>query len=164
MCPVARQTDGREGLIPGCRGLLAPVVGERGDGTIVSADQFMLARAIEMLVEAGANIINVSAGQRVASPDADAVLHKALALCAERDVLVVAAAGNDGCTYADVPAALPPVLAVGSHDSSGRPSAFSNFADAYAGSGLLARGRVFGAWILQEPRLRRQERVIPRPS
>jgi cyanobactin maturation PatA/PatG family protease len=130
----------RDGLIPRCCGLLAPVVGERDDGAIVPADQFMLARAIEMLVEGGADIINVSAGQRVAYPDADAVLHKALALCAERDVLIVAAAGNDGCACADIPAALPPVLAVGSHDSAGRPSKFSNFADAYAGSGLLAPG------------------------
>jgi subtilisin family serine protease len=130
----------RQGLIPECRGLLAPVVGERDDGAVVPADQFMLSRAIEMLVEAGATIINVSAGQRVAYPDADVVLRRALELCAERDVLIVAAAGNDGCACADLPAALPPVLAVGSHDGAGAPSAFSNFADAYLGSGLLAPG------------------------
>ena len=43
----------REGLIPECPGLLAPVVGERDDGAVVPADQFMLARAIEMLSKLG---------------------------------------------------------------------------------------------------------------
>jgi cyanobactin maturation PatA/PatG family protease len=52
----------------------------------------------------------------------------------------VAAAGNDGCECAHVPAALPGVLAVGAMDELGRPLESSNWGGAYRSDGLLAPG------------------------
>ena len=43
----------------------------------------------------------------------------------ERDVLIVAAAGNDRCACLHLPAALPSVLAVGAMDDDGYPLEFS---------------------------------------
>ena len=55
-------------------------------------------------------------------------------------VLIVAAAGNDGCDCLHVPAALPAVLAVGAMDDEGRPMDFSNWGENYQVEGVLAPG------------------------
>ena len=136
----ARGPDGQDGLCPDCCALIAPILHDAPSGELVPGDQFALARALQVCVEAGASVINVSAGQRVASPEPDGILAAALAHCAKRDVLVIAATGNGGCACADLPAALPWAIAVGSHDAEGRPSRFSNFGPHYAANGLLAPG------------------------
>jgi cyanobactin maturation PatA/PatG family protease len=102
--------------------------------------QLDLARAITFGLEQGVSIINVSAGQRVVAPDAHDVLGQVLDRCAERRVLVVAAAGNDGCACLHVPAAIPSVLAVGAVDDSGRPLVASNWGATYRENGILAPG------------------------
>ncbi len=130
-----------EGLAPGCSGLIIPVF---SSGSAVS--QLDLARAMELAVEHGAHIINISGGQLTDSGEADSWLHNAMRLCVERNVLVVAAAGNDGCACLHVPAALPMVLPVGALDHQNRPMEFSNWGDKYRGSGLMAPGQdILGA-------------------
>jgi hypothetical protein len=124
------------GIAPACRGLSVPVfAGERP-----RTSQLELARGIEMAVEAGAHVINVSGGQLSASGEAEDVLARAVRFCLERNVLVVAAAGNDGCFCTHVPAALPSVLAVGALDDNGEPMAMSNWGAAYQRQGILAPG------------------------
>ena len=56
-------------------------------------------------------------------------------LCRERDVLIVAAAGNDRCACLHLPAALPSVLAVGAMDDDGYPLEFSNWGAGYGATG-----------------------------
>jgi cyanobactin maturation PatA/PatG family protease len=97
-------------------------------------------------VEKGANVINISGGQLAASAKSDKLLANAVHLCAERNVLIVAAAGNDGCDCLHVPAALDSVLAVGAMHSTGQPIGFSNWGEAYRYQGILALGEnIIGA-------------------
>jgi cyanobactin maturation PatA/PatG family protease len=131
-----------EGLAPRCRGLIIPVFSE--DRRSVS--QLDLARAIELAVDSGAQLINISGGQLTDEGEADVWLQKAIRLCGDRNVLVVAAAGNDGCECLHVPAALPTVLAVGALDRQDRPKEFSNWGAAYRAGGLMAPGQdILGA-------------------
>ena len=130
-----------EGIAPRCRGLVAPVF---SDGRRLS--QLDLARAIEQAVENGASVINISGGSLTDMGEAEDWLERAVRTCRDRNVLIVAAAGNDGCDCLHVPAALPAVLAVGATDASGRPLDFSNWGEAYQRQGILALGEnVLGA-------------------
>ncbi len=125
-----------EGIAPSCSGLLIPVFSE-GKRRLSQLD---LARAIETAVQAGAKVINISSGQLTNAGEAEHWLKHAIDLCADNNVLVVAAAGNDGCPCLHVPAALPTVLAVGAIDERGSPVDFSNWGETYKTQGILAPG------------------------
>ncbi|GET44081.1 putative peptidase [Microseira wollei NIES-4236] len=67
-------------------------------------------------------------------------------LCKDNNILLVAAAGNDGCFCLHVPASLPAVLAVGAMDEQGNPIDFSNWGETYQNQGILAPGsNILGA-------------------
>ncbi|MGA8895371.1 MAG: PatA/PatG family cyanobactin maturation protease [Planktothrix agardhii] len=130
------------GIAPNCRGLIVPVFADES----LKLSQLDLSRAIEQAVNNGANIINVSAGQLTDAGEADTWLEKAIQLCQEKNVLLIAATGNDGCECLHVPASLPTVLAVGAMDDQGKPVNFSNWGDAYQKQGILAPGKdILGA-------------------
>ncbi|MBL8292130.1 MAG: PatA/PatG family cyanobactin maturation protease [Bryobacterales bacterium] len=136
------------GVAPHCRGIVIPVFSDEPnrDGAVVPCSQIDLARAIEAAVGYGARVINISAGQPGSAGTADARLRSAVELCARRGVLIVAAAGNDGCDCLHVPAALPMVVTVGAHDAAGSPVESSNFGGAYQSQGVVAPGvSVLGA-------------------
>jgi cyanobactin maturation PatA/PatG family protease len=124
------------GVAPGCRGLSVPAFSDHRRTT----SQLEIARGIEVAAEAGAHVINVSGGQLSPRGDAHDPLARAIEHCRENNVLVVAAAGNNGCFCNHVPAALQPVLAVGALDDDGQPLAMSNWGPAYRGHGILAPG------------------------
>ncbi|MFF1908031.1 S8 family serine peptidase [Kitasatospora sp. NPDC058218] len=126
------------GLVPRCRGLLLPVFRDGAQGRVPQLD---LARAVERAVQEGAHIINISGGEPSQNVQVDAMLERALRLCEDSGVLVVAAVGNDGCDCLQVPAAVPSVLAVGAAGPDGEPLAISNWGAAYAANGVLAPGR-----------------------
>jgi cyanobactin maturation PatA/PatG family protease len=128
--------SGTLGLAPGCQGLVLPVFRDIG-GRLSQLD---LARSIERAVGEGANVVNVSGGQLVEHGQPDPLLARAVNLCEQSGVLVVAATGNDGCDCVHVPAALPTVLAVGALGRNGTPVSSSNFGDAYSSNGVLAPG------------------------
>jgi hypothetical protein len=130
--------SGVEGIAPACTGIIVPIFSSLGD--TVACSQMELARAILLAMEHGAHIINISGGQLAVEDNADAFLRDALAGCEAAGILVVAAAGNDGCDCVHMPAAIPSVLAVGAADRAGVPLEFSNWGAAYRGSGLLAPG------------------------
>ncbi|MGA5820635.1 type VII secretion-associated serine protease mycosin [Kitasatospora sp. NPDC094028] len=71
---------------------------------------------IRFAVDHGAKVINMSLGG-LDQYDSDA--RKAVAYAVSRDVVVVAATGNDGTTRVGYPAAFPGVVAVGAVDSKG---------------------------------------------
>jgi hypothetical protein len=129
-----------EGLAPNCTGILVPIYRDRADGALAPCLQLDLARAIVVALEAGAHVINISGGQWQADAEPEPVLARALASCADRNVLIVAAAGNDGCECLHVPAAVQTVLSVGALDDDGRPLASSNWAACYRANGLVAPG------------------------
>jgi cyanobactin maturation PatA/PatG family protease len=126
------------GLAPRCRGLILPIFRDAAGGGVPQLD---LARAIERAVEEGAHIINISGGERASDGSADSMLERALRLCEDNGVLVVAAVGNDGCDCLQVPAAVPSVLAVGAAGADGRPLEANNWGGAYRTNGVLAPGQ-----------------------
>ncbi len=131
-----------QGIAPQCRGLLVPVFAE--DNRKLS--QLDLARAIEQAAENGAKVINISGGALTDMGEAEDWLIRAVEMCNERNILLVAAAGNDGCECLQVPAALPAVLAVGAVDARGHPLDFSNWGETYQSQGILAPGEnILGA-------------------
>ena len=141
-----QQGSSVEGLAPNCRGLIVPIFSDGKGEKLAPCSQIDLARAITQAVEQGAHVINISGGQLTATPESDQLLANAVRLCQKRNVLIVAAAGNDGCQCLHLPAALESVLAVGAMDSQGSPLDFSNWGEAYQTQGILALGEnILGA-------------------
>ena len=131
------------GIAPGCSGLIASVFRDTGERPLSQLD---LARAIEQSVQEGAHVINISGGEQSPSGAAEPVLQRALQLCEEDGVLVVGAAGNDGCACLHVPAAVPSVLGVGAFGADGKPLESSNWGEAYKSNAILAPGEnILGA-------------------
>ncbi len=135
------------GVSPGCRGLIIPVFGDdKSTGSIAPCSQLELAQAITQAVEQGAHVINISGGELVPSGEPHPFLDKAVRLCAENNVLIIAAAGNDGCPCLHVPASVSSTLAVGAMDAQGLPLDFSNWGQMYQNNGILALGdKLLGA-------------------
>ena len=130
------------GIAPYCRGLIIPIFSDSRR----RASQLDVARAIEQAVNAGAHIINISGGELTDDGEAEAWLNHTVNLCRDHNVLLVAAAGNDGCECLHVPAALPTVLAVGAMNSKGEPLDYSNWGQTYQTQGILALGKnILGA-------------------
>jgi len=134
------------GIAPGCSGIIVPVFADGADGAMVMCSQLDLARAILQAVESGAHVINISGGQLVPAGEPEPVLAKAIQACADHNVLVVAAVGNDGCDCLHVPAAVESVLSVGAMDARGEPLGISNWGESYRTRGILAPGdEILGA-------------------
>jgi GNAT superfamily N-acetyltransferase len=126
-----------EGLAPYCRGVFVPAAA----GREAILDSLNAARAIEELVEAGADVIQFIMGFPVASPSGtDDLLVRAVKRAHEAGVLVTAPAGNDYGRHPTTPALLPEVLAVGAHRTDGTMYRFSNWGTAYDGHGIAAPG------------------------
>ncbi len=134
------------GIAPRCRGIIAPIFADGPDGSLLPCSQFDLARAMRQAVGAGAHVISISAGVLRKSNEVDPYLLDAVRFCAEQNVLVVAAAGNDGEDYLQIPSALPSVLAVGAMDDDGSPLSSSNAGPAFH-TGILAPGRAISGAI-----------------
>ncbi|MEO1259682.1 MAG: PatA/PatG family cyanobactin maturation protease [Bacteroidota bacterium] len=130
--------SGLKGIAPHCKGLLLPVYFNDKQGNITPCSQLDLAKAITTATLEGAHIINISGGEWNNSGEAHPLLKKAIEQCAKKKVLVVTAAGNDGCECLHIPGALPSVLTVGGMDARGAPLPFSNWGKAYRQHGLLA--------------------------
>ncbi|SHJ21941.1 cyanobactin maturation protease, PatA/PatG family [Clostridium cavendishii DSM 21758] len=141
-----QQSGGINGIAPNCRGIILPIYSDDSNGNIIKCNQLGLATAITKAVELGAHIINISGGELVSDVEPENYLRNAINLCKEKGVLIVAAAGNDGCKCLNMPACIPSVLSVGSMDEYGSPSEYSNWGDPYQFNGILAPGEnILGA-------------------
>ncbi len=133
---VANNKRGIAGLAPSSRILPVRVLDNRGEG---SSDD--VAKGIIWAVKAGAKVINLSLG----SSQSDTAGQQAIAYAVSKNVVVVAAAGNDGCGGGGLlglgggggllglggpphsyPAEYPNVLAVGAINSDGSVASYSN--------------------------------------
>ncbi len=117
-----------EGVAPDCRGLIIPLFEDgpdepAGELPRPHTSQFELARAIARAVDAGASIINVSAGEPAVSGDCHPVLRRAVARARRKGVLIVAALGNERHEERQMPAAMPGVVAVGAWPTGGERGA-----------------------------------------
>lgn len=141
ICSVIFGRGSVRGLAPGCSGLIFPLFFRKGsDAELRPVSQLDLARAISFALERDVAIINISAGQKSVTAETETHLAQALASAAEKRVLIIAAAGNDGCACIHLPATIETVLAVGALDVAGRPLEASNWGEAYRLNGLLAPG------------------------
>lgn len=120
---VASANDGwgSTGIAPDATILAVRVLGSDGIG-----DNRDIARGIVYAVDQGADILNLSFGGEGSSR----VISNALNYALQNDVLIVAAAGNEGEDSPSYPAfhsgALDNVISVGAHDEHGRIADFSN--------------------------------------
>lgn len=130
-----------KGIVPGCQGLLIPIFSQDERGGILPCSQLELARAILLAVSAGAHLINISAGQLFMSGAIEPLLEQAVEECQRREILIIAAAGNDACACTHIPSTLPWVLAVGATDWQGVPIAESNWGEGYKNHGIVALGK-----------------------
>lgn len=134
------------GIAPNCRGLILPIFRDDGHDRLAPCSQVDLARAIQQAIDLGADVINISGGQLDEGGEAHPLLADKIRACVEAGILVVAAAGNDGCRCLHLPAAAPEVVVVGAMDDDGNPLGFSNWGEAYRHHGILAPGEgVLGA-------------------
>lgn len=88
-----------------------------------SGDSFAVAQGIIWATDRGAKVINLSLGNYAQGK----FLHDAVKYAYKRDVLLVAAAGNESTDQLSYPAAYPEVLAVTATDEKNRTAPFSNF-------------------------------------
>ena len=132
---------GIRGIAPSCRGVLIPIFKDDDASQLPMCSQADLGRAIDLAVGAGANIINVSAGELSAVSTVDPILEGAIRRCFRSGVVVVAAAGNEhGCSRLRIPGALPSVLAVGATRARGEPLEPENYSGDDEPNCLLAPG------------------------
>ena len=87
-----------------------------------AANDDNIAAGIRYAVDHGADVINLSLG----GPGASTILQNAVDYATTNDVVVVAAAGNDGDTEPHYPAACEGVVAVGAVDNAGNLASFSS--------------------------------------
>lgn len=86
-------------------------------------DSYTVGQAVYYAADQGADIISISLGTDADDP----YLREAILYALERDIIVVAAAGNDGCNCISYPANYPEVVAVGAANTSNGGASFSSF-------------------------------------
>lgn len=87
------------------------------------------AKGVRFAVDQGADVINLSFGDSLATPGSEGA--KAIAYAQHHDVVVVAATGNEGNAELSYPSKLPGVVAVGAVDES-----LEHWADSNTGPGV----------------------------
>jgi subtilisin family serine protease len=96
------------------------VLDETGAGSTYS-----VAQGIIWATDQGAKVINMSLGNYAEAK----FLHDAIRYAFDRDVVLIAASGNDNTEQPGYPAAYPEVFAVAATDAEGRKAPFSNYGD-----------------------------------
>ena len=136
----ARRDGAAPGLCPGCSVILRPLFLEGTDAAVPSAHAEELCQALSELLAERVDVINLSLAVRFASPSDQRALELLLNTAAQRGVLVVAAAGNQGSPSASLLSRHPWVLPVAACDLQGRPLSLSNLGASVGQRGLLAPG------------------------
>jgi subtilisin family serine protease len=138
----AKRDSPAPAICPGCTLLVRPIFKESsgGDRTLPSATPAELASAIVECVDAGARILNLSAGFAQPSSRGEPDLEEALTHAASRGVIVVAAAGNQGALGSSVMFRDPRTIPVVAYDLRGRPMSASNFGSSIGKRGVGAPG------------------------
>ena len=114
---VASIIAGSEGIAPAAELLMVRVLDDEGLG-----NSFHVAKAIVQAVDLGVDVLNMSLGVYQDTQ----VMREAIRYAEDHDVIMVAAAGNDGYTQMPYPAAYPQVLSVTAVDRVGRQALFPN--------------------------------------
>jgi len=129
-------------IAPGCTLLVRPIFAETTSENpdMPSATPEELATAIIDCVDAGANVINLSAALAQPSAKGKRRLEEALDYSSKRGSVLVAAAGNQGSIGSSAITRHPWVIPVVACDLRGRPIGYSNFGNSIGRRGLSAPG------------------------
>jgi len=139
---LAKRGSAAPAICPGCRLLVRPIFRETNatDGQMPTATPQELAAAIVDTVNAGAQVLNLSASLVQPSTKGERELQSALDYAAQRAVIIVAAAGNQGSVGSSVITRHPWVIPVAACDSQGRPLSHTNLGSSISRRGVLAPG------------------------
>lgn len=154
---VAGIIAGGDGVCPGCTLLSRPLFADHpidgGPATCLSGVRTgELAEAITETVDAGAHVLNLSMAQPAPSGVRDHALERALDRAADRGVIVVVAAGNQGRLGSAVLTDHPWVIPVIAYDRAGRPMPQSNRGMSIGRHGVGAPGdRIAGLGLDGRP-------------
>jgi len=129
-------------ICPGCSLLVRPIFKESATeiGALPSATPGELAKAIVECIEAGAQVLNLSAAFAQPSSRGERELEEVLDYAAQFGVIVVAAAGNQGTLGSSAITRHPWVIPVAACDLRGRPVGQTNLGSSVGRRGLLAPG------------------------
>jgi subtilisin family serine protease len=138
----AKRGSSAPSICPDCTLLIRPVFSEAtvGSSQIPSASPLNLAAAIIECIEAGARCINLSLALAQPSSKRERELEQALEYAAKREVLIVAAAGNQGTLGSTAITRHHWVIPVVACDLYGRPVPESNLGNSIGRRGLSAPG------------------------
>ena len=138
----ARRGSRAPSISPRCTLLVRPIFAEAVSGSrdMPATTPAELATAIIDCVDAGANVINLSAAIVQSSTKGERELEEALDYSTKRATLIVAAAGNQGSVGSSVITRHQWVIPVVACDLRGRPIGYSNFGNAIGRRGLCAPG------------------------
>jgi subtilisin family serine protease len=130
-------------ICPDCTLLIRPIFLESRPGEIrmPSATPAELARAIVETVDAGARVVNLSAALVQSSGKDERELHAALDYSAARQVIVVAAAGNQAAVGGTTITRHSSVIPVAACSLQGRPLDYTNLGNSIGRRGLTAPGK-----------------------
>ncbi|MCX5606469.1 S8 family serine peptidase [Streptomyces sp. NBC_00047] len=139
---VARRGGAAPAICPGCTVIARPVFAETtSDGQrLPSVTAPRLAEAICACVDAGAQVLNLSAGMSQPSTRQERELHMALNYAAGHGALVVVAAGNQGTLGSSALTRHPWVIPVVGYGMDAQPMAQSNLGSSMGKRGLGAPG------------------------
>lgn len=115
---ITNNTSGVAGGCPGCRLIIGKVLGTGGKGNIS-----WISQGIVWATDNGAKVISMSLG----GPKTSQVLQDAVDYAWSHNVVVVAAAGNDGTSNKNYPGAIDNAIAVAATDSNDKKASFSNY-------------------------------------
>ncbi len=129
-------------ICPNCTLIVRPVFTEsRSDSTgMPSSTPDELAAAVIECIESGARLINLSLALARPSIKGEKALEEAFDYAAKRQVIVVAASGNQGTLGSSAITRHPWVIPVVACDLSGRPINMSNLGSSIGRNGLSAPG------------------------
>ena len=128
-------------ICPGCTLLLRTIFAETTEGGgMPSASPEELAAAVIDAVDDGARIVNISAALQWPYPKGERAIAQALTHAAMREVIVVAAAGNESSVGGSALARHTCVIPVVACDERGRPVRHSTLGTSIGRRGLSAPG------------------------
>ena len=142
---AAKRDSMARGICPGCSFCIYPIFREEPPGGGDSARPRMpvatpdtLAKAITALIAGGTRVVNLSVALPLTAASNHRALEDALNLAAQKGVLVVAAAGNEGLLGSSQITRHRWVIPVAGCDKTGRPSTYTNAAPSTARQGVSA--------------------------
>ena len=159
---VGQENTPSPGLAPHCRVINVPLNTTGTDEELISP--LNLARAFELALNLGANIIHCAACRPTQTGEGEEILLQALKKCQDNNILMVAPAGNNKGECWCMPASLPGVLSVGALKPDGTPYQFSNWGGNNALEGIIAPGGdILGAQPATEEPVRQKGTSMSAP-